>query len=137
MKRSLRFWVSGLATGCLFGALGVGLTTGCGKDEAPPPPAVDKGTLAPTQPIEPSPPKVPLSEGAKREKMIRELMIWPDGAGVSRDVMDDYRTCAAEMNATPRVRDAHGLAQFAWMTKCMTDMGWQVNPDANLHPDQR
>jgi len=137
MKRSVRFWARGLATGFLFGALGVGLTTGCGEDEKPTPSSIDKSTLAPTQPIEPSPPKVAQSEGAKREKMIRDLMIWPDGAGAPRDVMDDYRACMAELNATPKVRDAHGLAQFAWMTRCMTDMGWQVNPDANLHAEQR
>lgn len=143
MRRSVRFLARCLAAGLLFGALALGLTTGCGDDEAPPPTSsdmgasLDKSALSPTQPIEPSPPKVPQSEGAKREKMIRELMMWPAGAGPSRDVMTDYRGCVARMNATPEVRGAHGLAQFAWMTRCMTDLGWQVNPDANLHGQQR
>jgi hypothetical protein len=107
-------------------ALASGFTTACSED-TPPPPVIEKSTLPPGEPIEPDP---TASETARGEAIIRKVMIWPSDGTPPRDVTADYHECLAKMNESPKLRNVKGLAGVAWMSGCMTDRGWQVNPDA-------
>lgn len=123
--RNREFVASVLVCGVLAG----GFTGGCSEKASPP--VVEKTT--PAQPSEPSP---ALSESAQREKVVREMMMWPSDGTASRDVVADYHTCLGAMNGSPKLRALQGLAQFAWMRDCLVDKGWQVNPDAQVQPVQ-
>lgn len=115
--------------------LAAGFTTACSEDDTKPP-VIEKSTLPPTEPIEPPASGPTADQAARSEQIIRELMIWPSNGTAPRDVMVDYRECLAKMNESPKLRSVNALAQLSWMTGCMTDRGWQVNPEAGVQSDQ-
>jgi hypothetical protein len=104
---------------------------GCGADEerSRVPQSRLKSTGLPENPT----PDQLAAHKAERERLLSEVMIWPEEQGPPRDREADTLACQEEMNADPNLRQTNALVKLTWVTRCMEDKGWALNPDVQLN----
>jgi len=66
----------------------------------------------------------------RQAKKIARVMVWPDDKGPSRDVLADSKSCQAQLLADRQLANGNPLVQLTWTTRCMTNKGWVLDPEA-------
>jgi len=66
---------------------------------------------------------------ALREKLPRELWIWPDARTAPPDLDADLLDCSSRLVEDPELSARSDLRQLGWILDCMSGRGWARNPD--------
>lgn len=81
------------------------------------------------EPSEPSEPDASPAATALREKLPRDLWIWPDPRTTEPDLDADLLDCSSRLVEDSALSARSDLAQLAWILDCMSGRGWARNPD--------
>lgn len=101
---------------------------GCGPDDSKPRKSM---AVKRAKALEDLSPEERAQKIAEHQEGVRDLWMWPEGEE-PRDPWEDATTCDAEMKKKPGLMDANTLVQITWMTSCMKQKGWVLDPDSTL-----
>lgn len=123
MKRASAVLVSAIMA---FGVAGV--LPGCGSEDSKPRKSVP---VKRAKSLEEMTPEERAKALAKQEEMVRDMWIWSSG-DAPRDPNVDAEACQQEMLAKRGIADTNPLIKMTWMASCMTQKGWELNPDSKF-----
>lgn len=66
---------------------------------------------------------------ALRDKLPRDLWIWPDARVAQPDLDADILDCSSRLLEDSELSARSDLAQLSWILDCMSGLGWARSPD--------
>lgn len=132
MKRSIAIMLTALVATTAGTAL-----VGCGSDDDDRArTAIPRSRLQPTRTRAELSPEEQKVWDERQGNRIAKVMVWPEGSGPPRDVRADNAACRDQLLGDRKLSNANPLIQLTWMTRCLTNKGWQLDPEAKKQLSQ-